>query len=162
MKCPNFLLKMNLSRQTSLVSNEVTLAYISCCPSHMRFINLLTKVTRLGVFSPFFYVWHVGITFKLTQNGISGNLLKLLRGFLSERSQRVVLNGQAFTWTNISAGVPQGSILGPFLFLICVNDLSEGLSRLCLVICRRYIFIFRYSWQPDFCKCSQQGFINDT
>ena len=32
----------------------------------------------------------------------------------------------------------------------------------CLVICRRYIFIFHYSWQPDFCKCSQQGFINDT
>ena len=78
--------------------------------------------------SPFFHVWYDGIIFKLTQNRISGNLLKLLRDFLSERRQCVVLNGQAFTWTNISVGVRQGSILGPFLFLIYINNLSEGLS----------------------------------
>ena len=51
-------------------------------------------------------VWHDGTIFKLTQNGIPGNLLKLLRDFLSERRQRVVLNGQASTWTNITARVP--------------------------------------------------------
>ena len=50
-------------------------------------------------------VWHDGIIFKLTQNEISRNLLKVLRDFLSERRQRVVLNGQASTWTNIIAGV---------------------------------------------------------
>ena len=73
-------------------------------------------------------MWHDGIIFKLTQNGISGNLLNLLRDFLNERKQRVILNGQFSTWKNVSAGVPQGSILSPILFLIYFNDLTEGLS----------------------------------
>ena len=65
--------------------------------------------------------------FKLIQNRISGNLLKLLRNFLSERRQRVVFNGQTSKWTNVTAGVPQGSIVGALLLLIYINDLSEGL-----------------------------------
>ena len=60
--------------------------------------------------------------------GISVNLLKILRDFLSERRQRLVLNGQAFKWTNVTAGIPKGSILFPLLFLICVNNLSQELS----------------------------------
>ena len=47
--------------------------------------------------------------------GISGNLLKLFQSFLSDRQQRVVLNGQLSNWAPDLAGVPQGSILGPFL-----------------------------------------------
>ena len=73
-------------------------------------------------------VWHDGIIFKLTQNGISENLLNLWRDFLNERKERAVLNGQLSTGKNVGAGVPQGSILAPLLFLIYINHLIEGLS----------------------------------
>ena len=63
--------------------------------------------------------------FKLTHNGISRNLLNLLRDFLNERKQRVILNEQFSTRKNVSAGTPQGSILVPLLFLIYTNDLTE-------------------------------------
>ena len=71
----------------------------------------------LDISKAFDKIWYDVITFKLTQNGISGNL-----------TQRVVLNGHVSTWTIVTVGVPQGSILGPLMFLIYKNDLSEGLS----------------------------------
>ena len=73
-------------------------------------------------------VWHEGLIYKLKSFGISGNLLSLLSNFLSERFQRVVLNGQTSEWRIIKAGVPQGSILGPLLFLIYVNDIPDNLT----------------------------------
>ena len=60
--------------------------------------------------------------------GINGNFLKLVESFLSNRYQRVVLNGQVSSWADVKAGVPQGSILGPLFFLIYINDLSENLK----------------------------------
>ena len=73
-------------------------------------------------------VWHKGLIFKLKQNGISDKILNIITDFLSCRKQRVVLNGQASPWVSIEAGVPQGFIFGPLLFLIYINDLSDNLS----------------------------------
>ena len=60
----------------------------------------------LNISKAFDKVWHKGLTFKLKQNRVTGDLLNILIDFLKERKQRVVLNGQHSKWSNISAGVP--------------------------------------------------------
>ena len=58
---------------------------------------------------------------------MAGDLLNILIDFLKEKKQRVVLNDQHSNWSNISARLPQGSVLGPLLSLIYINDLSNNL-----------------------------------
>ena len=75
-------------------------------------------------------VWHRGLLFNLRQNGIKGHILEWITDYLSSRKQQVQVNSVTSNVSHISGGVPQGSVLGPLLFLVYVNDISENLLSL--------------------------------
>ena len=73
-------------------------------------------------------VWHDGLLFKLRISGIYGRLIYWLSDSLHDRQQRVVQSGAMSDYVSISAGVPQGSIPGPLLFLVFINDIVTNFS----------------------------------
>ena len=68
-------------------------------------------------------VWHKGLLCKLKAAGITGATLRWFTDYLNGRKQRVVIPGAMSDWAYIKTGVPQGSILGPILFLVYINDI---------------------------------------
>jgi len=83
------------------------------------------SVCFLDISKAFDRTWHDGLLHKLAQIGVTGNAWRWCRAFLSDRKIRVVHDGQASDWFYINAGVPQGSVLSPFLFLVYINDVFD-------------------------------------
>ncbi len=73
-------------------------------------------------------VSHMRLLIKLKAHGVTGNIHKWIEEWLSERKRRVVINGTSSGWRGIKSRVPQGSVLGPVLFLFYVNYLDDGLT----------------------------------
>ena len=71
---------------------------------------------------------HQRLLLKLKAHGIGDSITDWIEQWLTDRRQRVIVDGEVSNWKSVLSGLPQGSVLGPILFLIYINDLDDSIT----------------------------------